>query len=255
MTPEHDARYGPAMDPATGPEANALRIEAAMADPSCALVVDRVPGDGPRPAMVCFGGLSNGSEAAPFEFVRQTGELGVHRVFVRDLGQCWYQRGLPGTADGVEATTAHLTSVLDGLAPSTRVFVGNSSGAFAAVLFGVLCGADAVVAFATQASITRVGRLRSRDRRWPAQVRAGRRAARDGAHVDLVRLLRTTPHPGRITVHYGELDPMDTRSAHRLENLPGVTAESHPGGHLFIRKLRDADGLLPILERGLDPQD
>jgi hypothetical protein len=224
-----------------------------MADPACALVVDRAPVGGNLPAMVCFGGLSNGTDGAPFEFVRQTGDLGVHRVFVRDLGQCWYQQGLPGTADGVAATAAHLATVLYGLAPSRRVFVGNSSGAFAAVLFGVLSGADEMMAFGTQASITRMGRLRSRDRRWPDQIRAGRRAARERAHVDLVRLLRSTPHTGRITVHHGERDAMDTRSARRLGGVPGVTVESHSGGHLFIRRLRDTDGLLPILERALRP--
>jgi hypothetical protein len=203
--------------------------------------------------MVCFGGLSNGIDAPPVEFVRQTEHLGVHRIFVRDLGQCWYQRGLPGTAEGVTATTAHLTGLLDELGVSRRVFVGNSSGAFAAILFGVLSGADEVVAFGPQASITRIGRLRSRDRRWPAQVRAGRRAADDPAHIDLMRLLRTTPHAGRITVHYGEFDPMDTRSAHRLGRVPGVDVVSHAGGHLFIRKLRDADNLLPILDKSLHP--
>ena len=178
-------------------------LEAALADPARAVVVDRAPGDGARPVMVAFGGLSNGTDAPPYEFVRQTGELGVHRVLVRDLGQCWYQEGLPGTADGVEATAAELTRLLDGIGPSRRVFVGNSSGAFAAVLFGVLCGADEVVAFGPLASLTRRSRLASRDRRWSAQVRKARRTAADPAHVDLGRLLRRNPPPGRLTVHYG----------------------------------------------------
>jgi hypothetical protein len=229
-------------------------FEAAMADPSCALFVDRAPVDGPLPAMVCFGGLSNRNDVAPFEFVRQTGDFGVHLVFVRDLGQCWYQKGLPGTADGVEATATHLVSVLDGLAASRSVFVGNSSGGFAAVLFGVLCGADEVVAFGPQASITWFGRLRIRERRWTRQARAGRRAAVDHAHIDLVRLLRTSSHPDRITVHHGKGDVMDTRAAHLIGKAPGVAVESHPGGHLFVRRLRDADGLMPILNGALYPQ-
>ena len=224
-----------------------------MADRTRAVVVDRVEAIKPLPVLVSFGGLSNGTDDPPFEFVRQTGDLGVHRVFVRDLGQCWYQQGLPGTADGVVDAAAALTRVIDELGPSRRVFVGNSSGAFAAILFGVLAGADEVAAFGPLASVTRVGRLRSHDRRWPAQIRAARHAGADPSHLDLVRLLRSTPHPGRITVHYGSADPRDTRSARRLGAVPGVEVVSHPGGHLFIRKLRDAGTLQPILDSALHP--
>ena len=233
----------------TPPEPTAL--EAALADPTLAVVVDRAPGDGPLPVLVAFGGLSNGTDAPPYEFVRQTGELGVHRVFVRDLGQCWYQQGFPGTADGVDAAVTELVRVLDALGPSRRVFVGNSSGGFAAVLFGVLGGADEVVAFGPLASLTRRSRMANRDRRWSAQVRVARRSASDRSHADLGRLLRSHPRHGRITVHYGDRDPRDARSARRLGRLPDVGVASHPGGHLFIRKLRDAGRLQPILTDAL----
>ena len=224
-----------------------------MADATRALVVDPASEGTPAPVMVAFGGLANGTDDPPFEFVRQTGDLGVHRVFVRDLGQCWYQQGISGMGGDVVAAAAALSAVLDELSPSRRVFVGNSSGAFAAILYGVLASADEVVAFGPQASITRFGRLRSHDRRWPAQINPARRVAVDRSHLDLVRLLRTKAHPGRITVHHGEMDPMDTRSAARLGAVSGVGVTTHPGGHLFIRKLRDAGALQPILEAALRP--
>jgi hypothetical protein len=246
------------MTTAPGAPDDPTPLEAALADPARAVVVDPVaPEDGVDaasiPVMVAFGGLANGTDDPPFEFVRQTGELGVHRVFVRDLGQCWYQEGFPGTADGVVEAVAALRRVLDDLGPSRRVFVGNSSGAFAAVLFGVLGGADEVVAFGPLASVTRLARIRSRDRRWPAQIRAARRSARDPSHLDLRRLLRSVPHPAAITVHYGVLDPRDTHSAVRLGAVPGVEVVGHPGGHLFIRKLRDAGELQPIIAAALSP--
>jgi hypothetical protein len=90
-------------------------------------VVDRATGDGPVPVPVGSGGLANGTAEPPYEFVRQTGALGVHRVFVRDLGQCWCQQGLPGTTDGVDAAVAALRHVLDGLGASRRV-VAHSGG-------------------------------------------------------------------------------------------------------------------------------
>ena len=222
-----------------------------MADATCALVIDPAPAGQTAPVMVAFGGLANGTDDPPFEFVRQTGDLGVHRVFVRDLGQCWYQQGISGAGDSVVAAAAALSALLDTLSPSRRVFVGNSSGAFAAILYGILASADEVVAFGPQASITRFGRLRSRDRRWPAQIHKARQVAADRSHLDLVRLLRTTAHPGRITVHHGEKDLMDTRSAARLGAESGVEVATHPGGHLFIRKLRDGGELQPMLEVAL----
>lgn len=83
----------------------------------------------------------------PFEFLRLTEEMAVHRIFVRDLDQCWYQRGLPGIGTDVPQVAAALDVTLDKLGSSRRVFVGTSSGAFAAMLFGMLNRADAVLAF------------------------------------------------------------------------------------------------------------
>jgi len=241
------------MTPASGIPPDSSALDVALADPALDVVVDRAEGEGPLPVLVAFGGLSNGTDQAPYEFVRQTGALGVHRVFVRDLGQCWYQAGLSATADGVEASVAALDGVLAALGASRRVFVGNSSGAFAAVLYGVLGGADDMVAFGPLASVSRWSRFVSRDRRWPAQIRRARRTATDPTHLDLVRLLRSTHRVGTVTVHYGAQDSRDTRSARRLGRLPGVQVVEHPGGHLFIRKLRDAGELLPILESALRP--
>lgn len=235
------------MDPVSTPFADAL------ADPEASVAVDRRPEAADSPVLVLFGGLGNDTGRPPFEFVRLTADFGVHRVFLRDLEQCWYQRGLSGVCRDVPATVDALNALLESFGPVRRVFVGTSSGGFAAILFGVLCGADAVVAFSPQATITRWGRLRARDRRWPTQVAKARRSALHRGQLDLVRFLAGRAHRSAITVHFGDGDPMDSHYAEWLAACPGVEAVAHPGGHLVIRRLRERGEAAPLLHSALFP--
>jgi NAD(P)H-flavin reductase len=125
----------------------------------------------------------------------------VHRVFLRDLHQCWYQKGLPDYGADVPSSAAALKSVVDSLNPSRRVFIGTSSGAFAATLFGALTRADEVLACGPQPSIDRVTRRLCHDNRWPEEIDKARRSSVDRQHVNLVRLLSSTPDLRRISVH------------------------------------------------------
>jgi hypothetical protein len=215
-------------------------------------VVTDLRRDGHAPVLVCFGGLDGQDPGAPrFELQGLTARLPVHRVFVRDLEQCWYQRGLSGLGDDVDSAADGLRTLLEAVDGSPSVFVGTSSGGYAAILFGVLARADRIVALSPQASLRWRDRFRARDRRWPAQVRKARRSGTDRCHLDLVALLREHPDHPPVSVHFGERDPRDTRAAHALGRVDGVELIGHPGGHLFVRKLRDAGGLEPVLAAAL----
>jgi NAD(P)H-flavin reductase len=122
-------------------------------------------------------------------------------VFLRDLHQCWYQKCLPGYGSDVSSAAAALKSVVYSLNPSRRVFIETSSGAFAATLFGALTRADEVLACGPQPSIDRVTRRLCHDNRWPEEIDKARRSSVDRQHVNLVRLLSSTPDLRRISVH------------------------------------------------------
>ena len=236
---------------AIGPWPEPPSFQESLADETCPLVLERLWTKEPTPVLVCFGGLKGNLVVPPLEFMRTTQSLGVHRVFLRDLNQCWYQKGLPGYGSDVPSAATALTSVVESLNPSRRVFIGTSSGAFAATLFGALTGADEVLAFGPQSSIDRVTRRLCHDNRWPEEIKKARRSSVDRRHINLVRLLSSTPDLGRISVHYGADDIRDAAYARRLATVSGVTVTAHPGDHTFVRQLRDAGELEPLLHSAL----
>jgi hypothetical protein len=215
------------------------------------VAVDQVDAAGGAPVLVCFGGIAGGLLGPPFEFLRHTDGLTAHRVFLRDLDQCWYQMGLQSLGSDVPSSAVALSAVLDDLAPSRRVFLGTSSGALASVLFGVLTGADKIISLSPQTSLRMATRIRYQDRRWGPQIRKARAHSVDPLHLDLLALLRAYPDHGPVDIHFGRDDRLDTRHALRLDGERGVTLASHPGGHTFVRQLRDNGELRPILEDAL----
>jgi len=234
----------------TDPSSEPSKFLLSLSDESRSIAVDRIDGSN-VPVLVCFGGLRHGLVGPPFEFMRHTEALGVHRVFVRDLEQCWYQKGLRQSGGDVPSAAQAIKHEIDALEPGRRVYVGTSSGAFAAIMFGVLTGADEMLAFGPQASLTRFRRRLSHDNRWPDEIKKARANCSDRRHIDLVRLLKSSAGHGRVSVHFGTSDIRDAAYAKRLAPLENVFVTPHVGGHEFVRELRDAGELTPILSAAL----
>ena len=73
-------------------------------------------------------------------------------IFVRDVYKQWYLEGVSSTCDTVEKTLTLLKKHLEGC--DSCVCVGSSAGGFAAVLFGSLLGADRILAFNPQFTLS-----------------------------------------------------------------------------------------------------
>ncbi len=228
-------------------------LEHADRDPACALAWEAVGERGSRGSegldatrrgvLVIFSDLDADLESPAFDFVGSTAGLGVPRLFVRDVEQCWYQRGLRGISRDIPSTMEALTRVIDEFGGGRRVFVGSGAGGYAAILLGVLCGADEVVSFAPQATITRLGRWRARDRRWRRHIGKARRSARHHGYLDLVQCLEGRVHRTAISVHFGEHDMSDSRYAQSMRDLPGTTVIAHAAGH-DVASMLDSHGEL-----------
>ncbi len=75
------------------------------------------------------------------------------KLFVRDIQDAWYNKGLPGITRNVEQTSIYLKNIIDQQDIEKIVFLGASSGGYAALLFGYLLDVDEIHAFGAQTKI------------------------------------------------------------------------------------------------------
>jgi hypothetical protein len=214
---------------------------ALVGDPDASVAVDFAP-EGSS-LLVAFGGVAGALGMPPFEFFNTATALPCKKIFVRDLRQAWYHGGMAGVGDSLGAIADHLGARIRESGATRTVFVGNSMGGYAALLFGTLLRPDAIHAFSPQTFIDRWQRLRHWDRRWSKQMRGvyGARS-REPGYFDLRPVLERAEGMVVPHVHYCESDRLDTVHARRMEGL--VTLSAYPtGGHSVIRHLRDS-GLL-----------
>ncbi len=196
--------------------------------------------------LVAFGGLNRQIGIPPFEFMRLTGEEPVKKLFVRDPRQAWYHRGLPGYSDTLEQTVSVLREHTAGAART--VLTGNSAGGYAALLFGVLLEADAVVCFAPQTTLRLLALHALGDRRWDDHLRPLFKAGvMDERWLDL----RTLPASPNAQVYFDAGLDVDRRHAERIEHLVTLHPERGVGDHNLVGVMRDRGQLAEILRSAL----
>jgi len=182
----------------------------------------------------------------PFEFVKTLTGKNLHRFYVRDSRNRWYQDGVEGLATGIDAAAAAIRNRLEATPFERIMTVGNSMGGYAAILYGILIGADKVVAFAPQSFIGRQMRAEHGDRRWHKDL--GRILEADMPYPDLLPLIAGTPGV-KIAIYYCDGDPLDRLHAERLRHLPNVSIHAlESSDHNVARTLRQWGMLSNIID-------
>lgn len=98
--------------------------------------------------MINFAGVGIGLGVPYFEFSRMLDEHKVKKIFVRDHAKSWYHAGLKDVGDNIDQCIEPLKKLIAESGAKYVVTMGNSMGAYAAILYGVLLDADEVLAFA-----------------------------------------------------------------------------------------------------------
>jgi predicted esterase YcpF (UPF0227 family) len=203
---------------------------------------------------IFFGGISTGISMPPFEFYNSARILEYSKIFIRDFEQSWYHAGLRGISNDLHSTCDYLHSVIQELSPKKCIFVGNSMGGYAAILFHTLLGIGEAIAFAPQTFISPFMRLRYRDRRWKAQIFRTYRVSVLRAKVwDLKPLMMRKGSAPKVSIFVSTDDAMDYVHAMHLKDVPGVRIfERSGGGHGVVKLLRN-NGELPAIMSGAYP--
>ena len=198
---------------------------------------------------VLFGGIAQGFAIPPFEFRRMMAEVPATKIYVRDVAQGWYQHAVQGRQADTRRLFQGLPDVDRRLAGQRLVFIGNSMGGFAALMFGALLRADRVIAFTPQTFVDPLRKLRHNDRRWWRQMLP--MYARHGLmrwSYDLRNPLAASARPAKATVYYGTALALDRQHAERIGDSPGVTLAPIEGeGHDAVKHLRDKGALHSLL--------
>jgi pimeloyl-ACP methyl ester carboxylesterase len=203
--------------------------------------------------LITFGGLGAG-RGPGFEFESSARELPVKRLFVTDPRQCWYNRGSSRGGTTLASVADSLAELLSKQRIDRLVTVGNSAGAYAALIFGTLLGADHAVCFAPQ-TVLDIDVLHAMDdHRWDALLLPlSQRGVLEPRWSDLRLALPPVRRADtRYDVYFDETIRCDRLHAERLRDLEGVRLYRFGrGGHRLVRDLRDIGALERLLRRAL----
>jgi len=188
-----------------------------------------------------------GRYGMPFsEFFDTVGSLPATTVFLQDPNRLWFHLGINGIGGTIESVAQHVKRLAADENAKRIITAGYSGGGYAAILIGVLVGADEVYAFGPQTRL-----LQYRDSRYPDKI--------DGLHTNMRRadlrcldlrytLARQLSNQTRIYIYYSRFDKRDRRHARNLETFESVRIMGYPMiGHNIMRVFKDNGALIDIL--------
>jgi hypothetical protein len=205
--------------------------------------------------LITFGGLARApglGPVPPFEFVNASASFAVKKLFLRDHRRSWYHRGVVGLGGDLDSVTSRLRELIAESGAERTVALGNSSGGYAALMFGDLLALSEVHTFSPQTFIDPRLREELGDARWDDSVQELIRSGGfDERFGDLKERLVTGT--GATAFHvYHPAQPIDVVHAQRVSDAQRVTTHSydHPG-HWLIGRMRNDGSLQALLERSL----
>lgn len=201
--------------------------------------------------LVGFGGMAADATGPRFELEGATSDLGVNRLLVRDVRRSWYHLGIEGASTDIAGCIEALGDVIDRVKPSRTIFIGASSGGYAALLFGERLGVDVVHAFAPQTFISLPLLRAKREPRWRNRAEDLEATGRfDASALDLRSVLVGVDG---VTAHHLWFDPDERSDAVHADNVAGCSRlVLHPmagGDHLVVKWMRDVGYLGSVLQR------
>jgi hypothetical protein len=201
-------------------------------------------------ALVSFAGRAGYHGGIPtFEFSSILSGINAHKLYLRDPHLIWYQRGIPGIGEDIDEIAEWLDDFLDRRGIKYTVFIGNSAGAYAALVFGALLSASRIHAFAPQTRLKK-----PKDSHSDGAIKemlSDPKANRQYLNVrDVLEGCKIHERP-YVDVYYARNNKIDNRHVRRIEGIKGI--KGHPisyNDHTLARHLKHFMVLKLLLKLG-----
>ncbi len=201
--------------------------------------------------IVVFGGLYQRPGLPVFEFFKMLAPYEGNKVFVRDLNQCWYSKGLD-KSNNLEEVLIELKAKLEAFNSKKVVFLGNSAGAYAALVFGTLLEIDHIIAFSPQTFLSKLLRLLNREKRWGENIKKlYQNNPNPNYFLDLKAFFKkhSISKQQKAEVFFALNSKMDRRHYDRIKNVPGLEFQLFDyGGHALIKEMKQNGELTKYLD-------
>ena len=191
-----------------------------QADPAQGLFDD---GRAAEALLVAFAGARGKLGVAPADVFELVADLDVRRVFLRGLDPVGAARDPAGLQEVIDVFRDRFAELAAPHRPV--VFLGNSFGAYAALFYGTLCGADAVIAVDPTTSLRTEVRASLGDTRWSWLDLSGHDAL-PASQTDVLALWEEVPPP-RVVMHYAYRNDVYRGHAERIAGLRHVRPVPH----------------------------
>ena len=221
--------------------------EDSLKDNKLSVLIDT--SEGSNTLIITFGGILHRLPIPVFEFFRSLDCFNVNKVFIRDFSQSWYTHGIKGISENTTETIAYLQSLINLYGKQKTIFIGNSAGAFAALLFGRLLNVSEIHAFSPQTFITPSSRLRYLDFRWRKEMK---NLHTHTNYLDLKKVYLEHNNTNTIAyLYWDENHRLDNIHAKRMSFTNVHLLPYKTGGHDIIKKLRNSGELFTIIEKAI----
>ncbi len=198
-----------------------------------------------RPLLVSFGAMA---EEPLFSFRGVTDKLyDIQKVFIRDTALLYYQAGLPPITNNISDTVTYLKSLIAEMSPNRTVFIGQSVGGFAAILYGTFLNVDAVHAISPLTDLSKPEYIFSK------HIHAKMIESYPNDHFQLRKHLEDLPYETSIHLHFDETYEFDKMHADFIKKNNNVILHTYDlGKHNLAMELRAQGKLLEIIKQELE---
>ena len=156
-----------------------------------------------KPLVITFGFYADpATTVAAFEFQGRLKKLELitgrelNKLFLREPSMRWYLAGIEGISHDVASTAEALRDAVDRAGAASVTVIGQSMGAYAAILYGALIGADKVISFGPLSRFDRRTWRLMNETRWLPPLDAYEASGVDAsAYTDLPRFLAAHDGP------------------------------------------------------------